>query len=148
MSTAPLLHTRNHFSVVLCRIRTSTTNLRTRVTDSSPEALSRGQPCPARQLHRSCQGCKQLQRQKESTLPGGCSSQGGKPQCASRVVPQSKGDKRLPALGGFHLCCDKQTKKTITIYCVFMTGTLLRLGTAPTAASCVRTEAEKGLQAC
>lgn len=73
-----------------------------------------------------------LQGQNEGTLPGGCGSKSGKPQRASRVVPQSKGDKWLPALGGFHLCYDKQTKKSINIYSV----------------SCVETEArEKELQA-
>lgn len=37
-------------------------------------------------------------------LPGGRGGQGGKPQSAACVVPQSKRDKRLPALGGLHLC--------------------------------------------
>lgn len=43
----------------------------------------------------------------ECSLPGGRGGQGGEPQSAARVIPQSERDKRLPALGCFHLCCEQ-----------------------------------------
>lgn len=38
----------------------------------------------------------------KSSLPGWGRGQGGKPQSAPSVIPQSKGDERLPALRGLH----------------------------------------------
>ena len=71
------------------------------------------------------------------SLPGGRGGQGGKPQSAACMIPQSKRDKRLPALGGFHLCCEQTEGRQRTPWPVWQRPSR-NLEAVPTMASCAK----------